>query len=90
MTYVSSPWTDEQVTHLNAFQQSGRSHPFTCGGEHAPGAPIIVAYEDGWHCPDPYNEGCDYRQDWAHSFMAGPLPPDPFHDRLQALRSEAS
>jgi hypothetical protein len=89
MTYVSSPWTDEQVAHLNAFQQAGRFHPFTCGlrDQHRDNPGILVAARDGWSCPA---NGCDYRQNWAHPFMAGPLPPDPFHDALQALRSEAS
>lgn len=66
---IRPPWTPEQVDALNAFQQSGSGHPFTCGGEHAPGSPILVAREDGWHCSDPYGEGCDYRQDWAHASM---------------------
>jgi hypothetical protein len=60
------------VAALNRFQREGGMHPFTCGGEHAPGSPVLVARIDGWHCSDPYGEGCDYRQDWAHRFMAAP------------------
>ena len=67
---IRPPWTSEQARALNRFQTEGGMHPFTCGGDHAPGAPILVAREDGWHCSDPYREGCDYRQDWAHAFMA--------------------
>lgn len=67
---IRAPWTAEQVTALNAFQQRGGMHPFTCGGDHAPGSPALVAYADGWRCPQPYGEACDYRQDWAHAFMA--------------------
>ncbi|MCX5522629.1 hypothetical protein OG342_07090 [Streptomyces bobili] len=66
---IRAPWTPEQVAALNAFQQRGGMHPFTCGGDHAPGSPVLVAHEDGWRCSDPYREGCDYRQDWAHAFM---------------------
>lgn len=69
---IHAPWTPAQVAALNAFQKSGRMHPFTCGGEHAPGLPRLVARADGWHCSDPYGEGCDYRQYWAHAFMARP------------------
>jgi hypothetical protein len=69
---IRAPWTPEQVAALNRFQREGGMHPFTCGGEHAPGSPVLVARIDGWHCSDPYGEGCDYRQDWAHPFMADP------------------
>ena len=45
-------------------------HPFTCCGEaHALNSPTLIATADGWRCPRPE---CDYRQDWAHSFMADP------------------
>lgn len=34
---------------------------------------ILVATTEGWVCP------CgEYKQNWAHSFMVEPLPPDPF------------
>ena len=69
---IRAPWTPEQVAALNAFQRRGGMHPFTCGGDHAPGSPSLVAYSDGWRCPQPYGEACDYRQDWAHAFMAHP------------------
>lgn len=67
---IRAPWTPEQVAALNDFQHGGWMHPFTCGGEHTPGSPVLIAREDGWHCSDPYGEGCDYVQDWAHAFMA--------------------
>lgn len=78
---VRAPWTSEQVDALNRFQQAGRMHPFTCGGEHTPGSPVLVAREDGWHCPQPYGEPCDYQQDWAHAFMLRP-------EATQPLRAE--
>jgi hypothetical protein len=66
---IRAPWTPEQVAALNAYQQHGGMHPFTCAREHATPTLHLVAHEDGWHCwlPD-----CDYRQDWAHAFMAEP------------------
>lgn len=60
----------QEVKSLNAFQRSGKFHPFTCGGtkhysEDEP-TPMLLATIDGWVCPDPH---CDYRQVWAHDFM---------------------
>ncbi|WP_394436215.1 hypothetical protein [Streptomyces sp. SGAir0957] len=69
---IRAPWTPNQVEALNRFQREGDMHPFTCGGEHTPGSPVLIAREDGWRCPEPYGEPCDYRQDWAHAFMADP------------------
>lgn len=66
---VYAPWTEDEVVALNAFQRSGRMHPFTCGGEH-PLHQTLIAERDGWHCPD---EECSYTQDWAHAFMADSL-----------------
>ncbi|MGW2721391.1 hypothetical protein [Streptomyces sp. NPDC001492] len=66
---IRPPWTPEQVAVLNRFQQYGGMHPFTCGGKHRHNNPTLEAREDGWHCPATY---CDYRQDWAHAFMAEP------------------
>jgi hypothetical protein len=60
---ISAPWTDEQVTNLNAYQQGDVWHPFTCGNDSR--HRDLVATRDGWICPD-----CDYTQNWAHGFMA--------------------
>jgi hypothetical protein len=57
-----APWTQEQVDNLNAFQQMGSFHPFTCGGSNC--REVLVATSDGWRCPK-----CDYTQQWAHKFM---------------------
>lgn len=77
MNQIKTPWTDEQVRNLNAYQQSGQFHPFTCGGdrgddahkayaaEHGGDWGQLVATKDGWVCPV-----CSYRQDWAHEFMS--------------------
>lgn len=59
------PWTEDQVNSLNAYQDRGHFHPFTCGNnsDH-----ILIATQDGWVCPkcEP-NLIC---QTWCHGFMA--------------------
>jgi hypothetical protein len=68
MTDITAPWTDEQVTALNRYQDAGEVHPFTCGNLHADSrSPVLLATPNGWRCPNPT---CDYQQDWAHDFMA--------------------
>lgn len=64
---IEPPWTDEQVRNLNAYQASGRFHPFTCGNRDTGHEPndVLVADNLGWGCPK-----CSYRQTWAHEFMA--------------------
>lgn len=59
---VFAPWTPEQVESLNAFQQSGWYHPYTCG--HDPGHTLVAA-TDGWYCP----VLGDWKQTWAHEWM---------------------
>ena len=72
---IYAPWSGEQVTALNTFQQRGNIHPFTCGAVHSSGrSPLLVATSAGWICPDP---SCDYTQDWAHAFMAAPAAAQP-------------
>lgn len=80
---IRAPWTPEQVAALNRFQAEGGMHPFTCGNTHATPDLHLVAHTDGWHCwlPD-----CDYRQDWAHRFMADP---DTWPKSLAELREAA-
>ena len=69
---ITPPWLPSEVEVLNAYQQGAPMHPFTCPhrdsghmthGERDIG--ILVARADGWYCRD-----CDYRQFWAHPFMA--------------------
>jgi hypothetical protein len=66
---IRAPFTEAQIAALNAYQRSGRMHPFTCGNEAHELHQTLIAERDGWHCPD---EHCDYRQDWAHPWMADP------------------
>lgn len=68
MTDEKEIFTDEQVESINAFQQAGAMHPFTCGSDecraqHVEG--VLVATRAGLHCPH-----CSYTQDWVHGFMA--------------------
>ncbi len=66
---VEAPFTEWQVKSLNAFQEHGTFHPFTCGNDNCPHPKyehsVLYAQEDGWHCPN-----CDYTQNWAHAGMA--------------------
>lgn len=67
---ILSPFTPEQVHHLNQWQHLPNVHPFTCGGDrknanHLDGEGILVATRAGWLCVY-----CGYAQDWAHAFMA--------------------
>lgn len=64
-----APWTPEEVQSLNDYQDVKPMHPFTCGGGNTKDVHdhevILVAQEDGWHCPE-----CDYTQDWCWPWMA--------------------
>ncbi len=74
---IEAPWTPAEVKVLNEFQTLRQFHPFTCGGdrmdeahrayqaEHGGDFGQLLATEEGWRCPV-----CDYRQNWAHGFMA--------------------
>lgn len=64
MPKIRAPFTPEQVLALNGFQRWGRMHPFTCV-KHSD-VPL-KAETNGWRC---YEPDCEYRQDWAHDFMA--------------------
>lgn len=79
MAEIQAPWTPEQVQALNQFQGRGQFHPFTCGNpQHLHEAPVLVAWHDGWHCP----QECGYRQSWAHEYMTDPERwPAPFWER---------
>lgn len=55
-----SIFTEDQVASLNAYQDCGRWHPFTCPC----GSGALKATVDGWVC-----DKCDYTQDWANDFM---------------------
>lgn len=85
---IRAPWTSEQVAALEQFQTASGMHPFTCGAERHALAPRLVPSHSGWYCPDP---DCDYRQDWAHAFMAQPDAwPRPFADLRQPAATEAT
>jgi hypothetical protein len=79
---IRAPWPQKTVDALNAFQDRGLLHPFTCGGnrcddahkayaaEHGGDYGQLVATPNGWKCPV-----CDYRQDWAHEVKIGNQTP---------------
>lgn len=83
-----APWNDEQVTALNAWQESGQFHPFTCGKRDTPGHLLYAALhleKHGRHVDVGQlvatHDGwvcpvptCDYTQNWAHDFMEKPMP----------------
>lgn len=71
---IRAPWTFEQVVALSHWQEGKHFHPFTCGNRE--GHPVLngdngvlVPTVNGWIC-----QFCDYKQDWAHDFMAQPHP----------------
>lgn len=57
-TRATPPWSEDEIASLNERQQQDL-HQYTCGNNSLHKA--LVAYRDGWHCPD-----CNYRQTWAH------------------------
>ena len=61
-----APFTVEQVDSLNAFQASNVFHPFTHSRDEDGNEEVLVAQEDGWHCPN----HPEYEQDWAWDWMA--------------------
>ena len=77
MTKITAPWPEDLVDRLNAAQQDGRYHPYTCDGdddgpradarhkayaaEHGGDWGQLIATTEGWVCPV-----CTYRQDWCH------------------------
>lgn len=63
---INAPFTPDQVTNLNRFQNRDDIHPFTCPGERleCERDRRLIATEDGWICP------CgEYQQLWAHEMM---------------------
>lgn len=67
---VTAPFTDEQVSCLNDYQNYGKFHPFTCCSHEGckrssrPDSGVLIASNEGWSCP------CgNWKQDWAHAFM---------------------
>lgn len=61
MNQIKAPFTQDQVNHINEFQESGLVHPFTCPNDSS----VLLAHCAGLECPN-----CDYMQDWVHDVMA--------------------
>lgn len=47
MNRIVAPWTDDQVSSLNAFQADGRMHEFTCNWGHHCTVRSLTATKDG-------------------------------------------
>jgi hypothetical protein len=73
MDQIKAPWTPEQVSALDNFQNHRGPwavhpmHEFTCAHHSQVG--VLVPTVRGWIC-----QFCDYTQDWAHAFMADENP----------------
>jgi hypothetical protein len=68
---LETPWNDDQVMSLNAYQACEWCHPFTCGERDPDAEPhILVATREGWYCPKCVAKGEEYVQTWCHAFMA--------------------
>lgn len=60
---IKAPFTAAQVEALNAYQQRGDVHPYTCPGDNGPlcARRDLIATPEGWIC-----ECGRYTQNWAH------------------------
>ena len=83
-TIINTPFTEEQVESLNAYQTSGVFHEYTCGNDDCPGKSRYVEGRPGFaeivrglstgDILVATTEGwacpsCNYTQDWALTFM---------------------
>lgn len=78
MPKITAPWTIDQVSALNRWQDAGFVHPFTCPNDSA----ALVATYDGWRCLAP---NCGFRQNWAHDFMLNEPAFAPLCETCKAL-----
>lgn len=71
---LRAPFTRDEVWSLNAYQDAGVMHPYTCPTcrEQAPriGDERLVATTFGWVCRNRNLYGCHYVQYWAHDWTA--------------------
>ncbi len=72
-----APWTDQEVTSLNDFQDSGVWHPFTGPDHEGKGRIQLIATQNGWV----EKEGGEIVQNWAHIWMTN----DAWRERYKAL-----
>ena len=68
---INAPFTPDQVNTLNAYQDLGITHPYTCAlrSQHPGEEGILIATTKGWKCPE---DKCEYTQDWALESTANP------------------
>lgn len=62
-----APFTEAQIDALNAWQQNGKNHPYTCGSPTHRYPTPLIATTPGWACTE---AGCEYKQTWAHPIPA--------------------
>lgn len=65
---IKAPFSRMEVWSLNAYQDSGLGHPYTCPNCGA----LLLATALGWICRDfaARRNHCLYTQNWAHTFTA--------------------
>jgi hypothetical protein len=69
--FIHTPFTEDQIASLNAYQKCRAHHPYTCGTDGChdpvrPGASVLRATREGWVC-----DVCGkWHQNWAHGFSA--------------------
>ena len=83
---IRKPFTSEQVKALNAYQELGITHPYTCAlrSQH-PGEGVLIATAEGWKCPD---LDCNYTQDWALESTANPQTLEGLRNFSASLRAK--
>jgi len=60
--HTKAPFRKDQIDSINAYQESGVFHPFTCANDCQE---ILIAQESGMKCPS-----CGRVQTWVHDWMA--------------------
>jgi hypothetical protein len=58
---TKAPFSQDQINHINEFQNAGIVHELTCTHGHG----RLDVHADGLHCPV-----CDYTQDWVPEGVA--------------------
>lgn len=65
---IQQPFTVQQATALNTYQECGKFHPFTCPNHDV--ETVLVALPGSlWICSD---LTCGYQQGWAWEWMTDP------------------
>lgn len=77
--FVKAPFTQQQAARMNAYQEMGIYHPYTCpqrgDGKHTTRNGVLLATTAGWICLD-----CPYVQETVHEYVID----DDFHRDMHA------